>query len=325
MVGNAEPYTVDNWANDIALASSKGLEGFILNLGSDSWQPDKVADAFTAAKSAGSDFRISFSFDMTKYITTYSGHPNVLQFAGKMLVSTFSGEKCTFGQGSVDAGWASTVKMGVPPVHFVPAFFVDPATLGIYHSADGAFNWNGGWPQSPVKTSFDTDMTYISALGRKTYLGVLFSTVRWEVLIQNRQQVPIVEVITWNDYGESHYVGPIEGAQPNSQAWVNGFDHQDPCPIPLRYPDWASDTLWAQFHLTQPADLTLTCGSSSQTFSGVPAAVSKQKLPLTEDYNIAAKITRDGSDAVTFEPAEMTFSTKPLSYNFNAFVAASPA
>ena len=52
-----------------------------------------------------------------------------------------------------------------------------------------------------------------------------------------------MQIITWNgtcskewgasdidpalpDYGESHYIGPIAGAQPNSQAWVNGFDHQ---------------------------------------------------------------------------------------------------
>jgi glucan endo-1,3-alpha-glucosidase len=28
------------------------------------------------------------------------------------------------------------------------------------------------------------------------------------------------------DYGESHYVGPIKGAQPNSQAWVDGFPHE---------------------------------------------------------------------------------------------------
>lgn len=35
----------------------------------------------------------------------------------------------------------------------------------------------------------------------------------------------MVEVLTWNDYGESHYVGPIKGSQPNSQAWVDGFDH----------------------------------------------------------------------------------------------------
>ena len=27
------------------------------------------------------------------------------------------------------------------------------------------------------------------------------------------------------DYGESSYVGPIQGDQPNSQAWVDGFDH----------------------------------------------------------------------------------------------------
>ena len=29
-----------------------------------------------------------------------------------------------------------------------------------------------------------------------------------------------------DDYGESHYIGPIEGAQPMSEGWVNGFDHQ---------------------------------------------------------------------------------------------------
>jgi glucan endo-1,3-alpha-glucosidase len=43
--------------------------------------------------------------------------------------------------------------------------------------------------------------------------------------------VDIVEVISWNDYGESHYVGPIEGAQPNSQAWVNGFPHTRAPPL----------------------------------------------------------------------------------------------
>lgn len=33
-------------------------------------------------------------------------------------------------------------------------------------------------------------------------------------------------VIYIDDYGESHYIGPIEGAQPMSEGWVNGFDHQ---------------------------------------------------------------------------------------------------
>lgn len=49
---------------------------------------------------------------------------------------------------------------------------------------------------------------------------------RWEMLIANRNRVNFAEVVTWNDYGESHYVGPIEGIQPMSQSWVDGFDHQ---------------------------------------------------------------------------------------------------
>ncbi|KAI0785282.1 glycoside hydrolase [Abortiporus biennis] len=49
---------------------------------------------------------------------------------------------------------------------------------------------------------------------------------RWNNIIQQRDKFDLVEIATWNDYGESHYIGPIDGAQPNSQAWVDGFDHQ---------------------------------------------------------------------------------------------------
>jgi glucan endo-1,3-alpha-glucosidase len=63
------------------------------------------------------------------------------------------------------------------------------------------------------------------------------------MLISHRSQVDIAQIITWNggvpsclfiwnashalstDYGESSYIGPIEGDQPNSQAWTNHFPH----------------------------------------------------------------------------------------------------
>ena len=45
MVGNTYPYTVSDWSNDIALAYSKGIDAFALNVGSDSWQKARVADA----------------------------------------------------------------------------------------------------------------------------------------------------------------------------------------------------------------------------------------------------------------------------------------
>jgi hypothetical protein len=77
--------------------------------------------------------------------------------------------------------------------------------------------------------------------------------IRWEQIIAMRDKTDFVEQVTWNgacrpkrtwsrhllgsadlpsssldrptDYGESHYIGPIAGDQPNSEAWVNGFDH----------------------------------------------------------------------------------------------------
>jgi len=48
---------------------------------------------------------------------------------------------------------------------------------------------------------------------------------RWESIIASRDKFDLVEIVTWNDYGESHYIGPIKGDQPNSQAWVNGLNH----------------------------------------------------------------------------------------------------
>lgn len=48
---------------------------------------------------------------------------------------------------------------------------------------------------------------------------------RWESLIASRDKFDIVEINTWNDYGESHYIGPIKGAQPNSEAWTDGMNH----------------------------------------------------------------------------------------------------
>lgn len=80
------------------------------------------------------------------YITTYASHPNQLIYRNRVFASTFSGESCTFGQGSVADGWSSQFTShsdltGQNAVFFVPSFFVDPATFGTYDSVmDGALN-----------------------------------------------------------------------------------------------------------------------------------------------------------------------------------------
>ncbi|SRR5258708_6354186 len=170
MVGNAYPYTVDNWVNDIKLASSAGMyvlnsihsiqlshppnsDAFALNIGTDAWQQARVNDAYTAAQKCGSNFKMFISFDMTvlpcasssdagairKYINQYASHPAQFMYNGKALFSSFSGETCQFGTGSVGSGWSSV--FGGTNSLFVPSFFMDPSQFSTLSSVmNGAFN-----------------------------------------------------------------------------------------------------------------------------------------------------------------------------------------
>ncbi|GJE92329.1 glycoside hydrolase family 71 protein [Phanerochaete sordida] len=402
IVGNTFTYTQDTWTNDILLAASKGIDAFALNIGPDSWELGQVSSAFAAAESlsANTTFKLFISFDMSvfpcsqashastiqQYIQQFAGHPNQLQVSGRPFVSTFSGESCTFGTGSVNQGWTNVVRTSGLNAYFVPSFFVDPATFGSYPVADGVFGWNSGWPTGNFNITFDPDQSYIANLGGRAYMAAASAwffthyspqtfdknfiyrgddwllAQRWEALIAHRDAVDFVEVNTWNDYGESHYVGPIEGVQPASQAWVDGFDHtawldliahyitafKTGAPAPITRDrtflwarlapananapadtvgrpanwQWTSDALWAIIQLTSPATVTLTCGPSALT-APLPAGTSKLRLALVAECDVASSVTR-GGQSVAFKPEGMHFSTAPAAYNFNAFVVASP-
>ena len=71
-------------------------------------------------------------------------HPNQFQYKGRAFVSTFAGETCQFGQGSVADGWKTQFTQSPDlqgQIYFVPAFFIDPATFGNFAGVmDGDFN-----------------------------------------------------------------------------------------------------------------------------------------------------------------------------------------
>ncbi|KIJ64429.1 glycoside hydrolase family 71 protein [Hydnomerulius pinastri MD-312] len=437
MVGNSYPYTVNNWKSDILLAHQSGFDGFALNVGSDNWQPQQVANAYEAAQQSGTGFKLFMSFDMSSlpcstasdaaalrtYITTYATHPNQFIYNGRVFASTFAGESCKFGQTSVQAGWSTQFIQqlsGTNAVHFVPSFFVDPSDFQSFNGAiDGIFNWNSAWPIQ-VTTSFAssltslvgdlfsaslstlnplsslvgstaTDQQYINALhsmnGQKTYMAAVspwFFThyspqtynknwiylsddhlyaKRWESLMAIRDQVDVVQHLTWNDYGESHYIGPIEGAQPNSEAWVDGFDHTGwlnltsyyatafktgsfpiitkdqiimwsrPHPALATAPDpvgqpanfqITQDKIWAVVLAASPATVTLSTSSSqSQTFN-VSAGLTKLSMPIQAGGFMHATLQRNGHTSINLQPQNFTFNPNPSSYNFNALVVASP-
>ncbi|OWZ77169.1 glucan endo-1,3-alpha-glucosidase agn1 [Cryptococcus neoformans Bt85] len=400
MVGNTYSYKQSTWADDISLASAAGIDGFALNYGIDTWQPARIADAYAAAKAQGS-FKLFLSLDVSSLscstasdaathvasIATYSTHSAQVTYNGKVLVSTFSGESCTFGQGSVSAGWTyfrSLLTAKGISIYFLPSIFSDISTFSSNSWMDGEFNWNGGWPTGSTALSTSSDTSYMSALGSKGYMAPVapcFFTYyspstynkdwiyrsddwllarRMEQIISMRNSFDMAEIISWNDYGESHYIGPIRADQPNSQGWTNGMPHtawlsliayyapafktgsypsasdqmifwtrphpkaaNPTAPTCARPSYWnnTDDILYVWVALKAAATVTITSGSNTGSWY-LPAGVSKIGIASAAG-SITGKIVRSGTTVKNYDSSgSFSYTLNPTDYNYNYFVAA---
>lgn len=105
------------------------------------------------------------------------------------------------------------------------------------------------WPDGPVdvNTNSDTawDANFLAPAGKGYMMGVspwFYTDLpqynkawvwrgddAWSLRWQQTQQIlpEFVQIVTWNDYGESHYIGPIvEGGIPSGAAtYVDGYPH----------------------------------------------------------------------------------------------------
>jgi glucan endo-1,3-alpha-glucosidase len=80
-------------------------------MGGSSWEKAQVANAYAAAQSLGTSFKLFLSLDFTamdcvlsdvvSLVNTYANHPNQYQVDGKTLISSYEGG-CLG-----DAGWES--------------------------------------------------------------------------------------------------------------------------------------------------------------------------------------------------------------------------
>ncbi|KAF9013289.1 glycosyl hydrolase family 71-domain-containing protein [Cyathus striatus] len=173
---------------------------------------------------------------------------------------------------------------------------------------------------------------------------------RWESLIANRDQFDIVQVLTWNDYGESHYVGPIKGAQPNSQSWTDGMDHtgwlnmtayyanafktgsfpdiekdqiymwsrphpsqataQDPVGQPANF-ELTEDTVWAVVMTTAPSTVVLSTSDTNTQSFNVQAGVTKLSIPISAGGTMQGTIQRGGKTVVQLKPITLLSRVVP--------------
>jgi glucan endo-1,3-alpha-glucosidase len=404
MVGNTYPYSQSSWLSDVNTASSAGIDGFALNMGSDYWQPDRIADAYSAAQSSGTNFKLFLSLDMTSLgcsssndantlvslVQRFANHPNQAKHNGKTLVSTFAGSDCTFGTGSVH-GWQSSFVDALTnsgyPIFFVPSIFSDVSTFASNSWMDGELNWNSGWPMDGSDLTTSSDSTYMAALGSKEYMPAIspfffthFSPqtwnknwlyrgddwlycTRWEQVIAMRNSVKMTEILTWNDYGESSYIGPITGALPaGSEVWTNGYDHTGLSVLTKyyatafktgQYPAITQDsiTMWSRPHphdataqndgtgkptgwdwtddnlyavvLTKGAAIVTMTSGSNTQSWSVSAGLTKLKMPSSVG-GISGRIFRDGAIMAAYTSGStFQYTNSPSTYNYNYIVGSS--
>lgn len=414
MVGNTYPYNIENWRSNIQLASESGIDGFVLNVGKEEWQLDRVADCF-AACSQGQlhpDFKLMMSYDMSsfpsarpediehlkEYISRFGRHQCYYIIDGRSVISTFAGEACLFGHAELHAAWKHVVRSlnSLLPVCFIPSFFLDPNQIKDLDVLDGYFNWNGCWPlhlnpDSPPEEvrmpALKSDHHFLHHMKGKLYMASVspwFFTHygvdswnknwiyrcddwlyirRWEQLIGLRDSINIVQIISWNDYGESHYIGPIDGAQPNSQAWVDGYEHtawlkltkyfvsafktgtypmieedrifawsrphrkdaNAPGDKVPRPDNWqlTEDDFWVVIFAKAPTTVSLWSLDETPRTFDMNAGVSKLHCPLLDGGSMHVEMRRDSSLVACLHTPDFTFTSSPEVYNFNAYVAVS--
>ncbi|OGM43096.1 hypothetical protein ABOM_008232 [Aspergillus bombycis] len=190
MVENARNWSLSNWEDDMKLAKEAHIDAFALNFAASFSDLASMSLAFKAAESTG--FKLFFSFDyagagpfdkslVIGWIKIFSGFSPYYKFKGKPFVSTFEGP------GNAKDWKEIKEKTGcfvVPSWSSLGA--KDALELG---TADGLFSW-AGW-----------------SWATKTWIRDTLWTDRWEQVMV--VQPKWLQIISWNDYGESHYIGPL--------------------------------------------------------------------------------------------------------------------
>ncbi|KAI0654666.1 glycoside hydrolase [Cubamyces menziesii] len=236
---------------------------------SSSWATNAIQLLFDAAAANDFKLFFSFDMSVLDQPSTflplfkqYQGNSAYYRHEGRPFLSTFDGGAKSFGASSPNAGWQSQLKDalaadGINPF-FVPDFddyggaTYDANFFNNYPVVDGVMSWESAWPEVSeglVNVSSAKDQTALAnahAAG-KVYMMPLSSVQfkhidpgqnwyrRGELNLPLRigqvlaLQPDFVEIITWNDAGESHYIGncwpeAIAGA-PAIQAYSNGYDH----------------------------------------------------------------------------------------------------
>ncbi|KAK4449564.1 glycoside hydrolase [Podospora aff. communis PSN243] len=250
MVGLTCSQHFEQWKHDVVTAKEVGIDGFALNIGpSDPWTQEQLDMVYHVAEEV-EDFVLFISFDMAvgewpvsqvvELINRYKSSKAQMLVDGDPFVSTFEGP-----------AWADnwgTVRQETGGIFLVP----DWSSIGPYgvgeklDMIDGAFSWDA-WPKAGcTRIAADEDKIYQQCLKGKKYVmpvSPCFYTKlpqwnknwycsseslwydRWQQVLEVKPDY--VQIITWNDYGESSYICDTVPAQivPGAEKYTLGYSH----------------------------------------------------------------------------------------------------
>jgi len=265
IVGNAFAFTQAQWYFNIEAAQAAGIDAFALNVADgtgQTWLIPQILSAYAAA--AGTGFKLFLSLDQSfqwtsadiiSIISQTANLPAQFKYNGKPFVSTFLGQSQTLGYSDINTAWnaiKSSLSSSGINIFFVPFWPLNPSNIfSTYPVLDGIFTW-AAWPSPNAGSSslLSSDNAYLTAAhdAGKIYMAPIapwffthlpaFSKNyiyecqtlwydRWTELLSVNPD--LIEIVTWNDWGESHYVGPIDPTVSDlptgSSSYVEGFPH----------------------------------------------------------------------------------------------------
>ncbi|RSM00838.1 hypothetical protein CEP52_008915 [Fusarium oligoseptatum] len=99
MVGLTDGQSPEQWQKDISDAQAVGIDGFALNIGTDTWTLTQLHQAYAAAEAASFGMFLSFDQQTSSWdspavvdlINTFKDSSAQVKRDGKPLVSTFEG------------------------------------------------------------------------------------------------------------------------------------------------------------------------------------------------------------------------------------------
>jgi len=266
--GNTFSYTKQDWEDTFALASQASIDALVFNVGRDDWTESQLKVAFSVAPNHLTKICFSFDFAVAPWNTAlvidtlqrYVTQPGHFKYeggigGGKYLVSTFDGSA------RLNVDWVA-VKAAVPNIFVVPHLSPDELRAkppGI----DGVLNWNAWATRDnlPIDGNSSTvdDHAMQNELSDKQAYATLVSpwsftdyhangiskqwifksdellVTRWKQMLTFASSEPgahidLIELYSWNDYGESNYQNDISKSHSNefsggADAWCKGFKH----------------------------------------------------------------------------------------------------